>query len=310
MLTQWFPGLLNPYYRRYAAISGCVLLAIGAILALLRATKHWNASGVQKTWVAYQSWLIMLPLAFLVLGLGREAFIFGVGVLSIAIVKEFALATGLYRDWAFMIAVYAGIGGLFWAVVINWYGLFVAMPVYGIVLLFMIPLLRNEYEGMIQRVGLSTIALIYLGWFLAHLAFLANHPQWYAYVPFLILGTEFNDVAAFLTGKFFGKHPFISKISPNKTVEGTVGSLALISAYVWVLRSWLPGFNAPLLLLTVAILWIGGTFGDLVISMVKRDIGIKDMGRLIPGHGGVLDRVDSLLFTSPLFFHMVNHYVR
>jgi phosphatidate cytidylyltransferase len=163
---------------------------------------------------------------------------------------------------------------------------------------------------MIQKVALSTIAVIYFGWFPAHLGFLGERPDRYAYLLFVIIGTELNDAAAYLFGKLFGKHLLISNISPKKTVEGTVGALAVTSAYVLFAGRWLPGFGPLPLVLSIILLWIGGTLGDLVISFVKRDVGIKDMGALIPGHGGLLDRVDSLLFVAPLYFHMVAHYVR
>lgn len=309
MLT-WLPGLADLAYQRYGVVVGGLLLVFGAILLVLRLTPAWSSPGVQKTWIAYRSWLIMAPVIFLTLALGRATFISAVCLLSLGVVKEFARATGLYQDWGFTCTVYAGVLGCFSAVFTRWYGLFVAMPVYAIVVLFMLPSFRNAYAGMIQKVGLSTIALIYLGWFPAHLAYLANHPHGYAYLLFLILGTELNDASAYVTGKLFGRRKMIPNISPRKTVEGALGSLAVICMYVWGTRAWLPGFSPLMLGVSVLILWIGGTMGDLAMSFVKRDIGIKDMGTLIPGHGGLLDRVDSLMLTAPLFFHAVNYYVK
>lgn len=309
-MSAWLPGLADPGYRHFGSVAGGLLLVFGAVLLALRITPLWSSPGIQKTWIAYRSWLVMVPVSFLALGLGRGAFIGAVCLLSLGVIKEFARATGLYQDWGFTITVYVTVVGFFSAVFTHWYGLFVAMPVYAVVVIFMLPSFRNAYAGMIQKVGLSTIALIYLGWFPAHLAYLMNHPHGYAYILFLILGTELNDASAFLTGKLFGRRKMIPNISPGKTVEGALGSLAAICIYVWSVRQWLPGFSPQMLGLSVLILWIGGTMGDLAISFVKRDIGIKDMGRLIPGHGGLLDRVDSLMLTSPLFFHAVNHYVK
>lgn len=308
-MTRWLPGWADPYYRNYFWLVTGVLVLVGVILLCLRFFSRTRGAA-EKVWLSFSPWLIMAPVIFLAIGLGREAFIGSLLVLSIFSVKEFARATGLYEDWGFVIAVYAGIVGFYAAVAVKWYGLFVAMPAYAIVILLMIPALRNEYKGMIQKVGLSTMALIYLGWFPSHLAFIGDHKYGYAYLLFLIIGTELNDASAYLTGKIFGKQPLISKISPKKTVEGALGSLATISLYVWLTHLWLPGFNLFLLTLSVIIIWIGGTMGDLVMSFVKRDIGIKDMGTMIPGHGGLLDRVDSLIFVSPLFFHMINHYIK
>lgn len=304
----WFPGLSDPFYVRYASAVGGLLAVFGLLLGVLRLLPR-TREAARGPWVAYRSWLFMAPAVLLALGLGPTVFILGMGLLSILFVKEFAQATGLYADWGFVGTLYGGILFFYFLAFVKWYGMFMAMPVYAIAAIYMLPAARNEYEGMLQKVGLSTVALLYLGWFPAHLAFLANHPQRYAYILFLVLGTELNDASAFLSGKLFGKHPLVSRISPKKTIEGTLGALAATVAYVWVARPWLPGFTTPMLLLSVLILWIGGTMGDLVISFVKRDVGIKDMGTLIPGHGGLLDRVDSLIFTAPLFFHMVRYFL-
>jgi phosphatidate cytidylyltransferase len=123
-----------------------------------------------------------------------------------------------------------------------------------------------------------------------------------------VLATEINDVAAFTFGKLFGKHPLRSNISPKKTWEGAMGALAVSMLLPWLLRFSFPHFGTIQLLLTGLIIGVGGQFGDLAVSVIKRDIGIKDMGAAIPGHGGVLDRIDSLVYSVPLFFHMAGYF--
>ena len=308
-MINWLPGWTDLYFRSYFCLVVSLLMVAAIILILMKIIPKTKPAA-DKVWVSFSPWFIMAPVVFLVLGLGTKALIISLLILSIACVKEFTRATGLYEDWGFIVAIYAGLIGIYAAAFVKWYGLFVAMPVYAIVVILMIPARRNDYKNMIQKIGLSTIALIYLGWFPAHLAFLSYHTYGLAYLLFLIIGTELNDAAAYMTGKMFGKNPLASHISPKKTVEGALGSLIITSLYVYFVRQWLPGFTAFPLVLSVIILWIGGTMGDLVMSCIKRDIGIKDMGALIPGHGGLLDRVDSLIFVSPLFFHMVSHYVK
>ena len=306
---NWFPGWSDIYFRNYFWLVASIIIVAAVILGFMKIFPQ-TRSASEKVWVSFSPWFIMAPIIFLVLGLGTKALIISLLILSIACVKEFTRATGLYEDWGFIIAIYAGLIGLYLAALVKWYGLFVAMPVYAIVVILMIPARRNDYKNMIQKIGLSTIALIYLGWFPAHLAFLSYHTFGLAYLLFLVVGTELNDAAAYTAGKIFGKSPLVSNISPRKTVEGALGSLVITSLYVYCARQWLPGFSTFPLILSVILLWVGGTMGDLVMSGIKRDIGIKDMGALIPGHGGLLDRVDSLIFVSPLFFHMVSHYVK
>ena len=97
-------------------------------------------------------------------------------------------------------------------------------------------------------------------------------------------------------------------MSPGKTLEGALGALAFSLALPWLCWFSFPHFGTLQLVLTGLIVGIGGQLGDLAISVIKRDLGVKDMGALIPGHGGILDRVDSLIYTAPLFLHMVDFF--
>jgi phosphatidate cytidylyltransferase len=115
-------------------------------------------------------------------------------------------------------------------------------------------------------------------------------------------------VAAFTCGKAFGRHRLRSNISPNKTWEGAIGAVAVSLALPWLLHFSFPQFGPWQCLLTGLIFGIGGQLGDLSISLIKRDVGVKDMGAAIRGHGGVLDRIDSLIYVAPLFFHMTRFF--
>ncbi len=211
-------------------------------------------------------------------------------------------------------AVYAGIIAVGTASLIShprgeeqghgWYGLFIALPVFAISLILFIPILRNRVQGELQRLSLATLGFIYIGWMFGHLGFLANSTHAYGYLLYLIFATELNDVAAFTFGKVFGRHPLRSEISPKKTWEGALGALAVSMVLPWLLHFSFPHFGCGQLILAGLIVGIGGQLGDLSISVIKRDIGVKDMGAVIPGHGGIMDRIDSLIFVAPLFLHM------
>ncbi|MDH3592215.1 MAG: CDP-archaeol synthase, partial [Planctomycetota bacterium] len=129
------------------------------------------------------------------------------------------------------------------------------------------------------------------------------------WVLFLVLLTESHDIAQALWGRRFGKHKLIPHISPGKTWEGlilgtlTTLTLAVLLAPVLTPLSASGRFARPLL--GGLLIAVGGLFGDLTMSAVKRDVGVKDSGTLIPGQGGLLDRIDSLTFTAPMFFYFV-----
>jgi len=184
----------------------------------------------------------------------------------------------------------------------------VALPAFVIAVILMVPIVRNRSEGQLQMMALAIVGFIYIGWMFGHLSFLANARNAYGYLLFLIFAVELNDVAAFTFGRLFGRHPLRSRISPGKTWEGSLGAAAVSMALPWLLWFSLPAFTPRELILTGLIVGIDGQMGDLSISVIKRDIGIKDTGAMLRGHGGVLDRLDSLIYTAPLFFHMAGYF--
>lgn len=308
-------ALHSEIFRTYVFIVAGVLVVAGLVLSLLKWGFKKNMASI---WATYQSWLIMSPIALGCLFAGRIPVIVFFCLLAALGFKEFARATGLYRDWWMTGAVYLGIVAVGVTSLIRqphgdepgdgWYGLFIVMPVYVIALILLVPIVRNRVEMQLQSMSLAILGFIYIGWMFGHLSFFANANNAYGYLLYLVFATEMNDVAAFTFGKLFGKHPFRSNISPKKTWEGAIGALAVSLALPWVLRFSFPEFGTTQLVLTGLIVGVGGQFGDLAISVIKRDIGIKDMGAGIPGHGGILDRIDSLIYVAPLFFHMAGYF--
>lgn len=258
----------------------------------------------------------MAPLATLVVLLGRTSIICGVFVLSLMAYREFARATGLHRHFLMMATVNLGIVAVFVLTLISdprtpfhgWYGLFMALPAFITGLILTVPVFLNSAKGQLQSVALAITGFLYFGWMFGHLGFLANRNLGPGVFFFLLISVELTDISAFLCGKMFGRTKLRNRISPNKTLEGALGALGVAMLLPWIFRFSLPSFQPLHLILTGLIVGIGGQLGDLSISFIKRDLGIKDMGSLIPGHGGVLDRIDSMIFVVPLFFHMTRWF--
>jgi phosphatidate cytidylyltransferase len=122
---------------------------------------------------------------------------------------------------------------------------------------------------------------------------------------YLVFLTQANDVAQFLWGKSLGKNKIVPSVSPNKTWEGFLGGVGTTTVLAALLSGLLTPLSVPQSLLAGILIATAGFVGDVTISAVKRDIGVKDSGSLLPGHGGIMDRIDSLTYTAPLFFHFI-----
>jgi phosphatidate cytidylyltransferase len=306
--------LSSPILRIYLAIAAGLLLFAGTAIVLLKFVFKKNA---EHAWHAFRGWLIMIPLVVGAVLLGRSATIVFFGLVALGGLTEFARATGLYRDWFITGWVYLGIAAMTVVTLIpppgeagpGWYGMFMALPVYVVAGILIMPILRDRTKGQLQLIALGIVGFLYVGWMFGHLALLANGHNSTGYILFLLFSVPLCDVAAFTFGKMFGRHKMRPNISPNKTWQGSFGAFAVGMALPWIFRFSLVGFGTRELILAGVIVGIGSQLGDLSISVIKRDIGIKDMGSLIEGHGGVLDRIDSLIYVAPLFFHMTRYFV-
>ena len=305
-------ALQSDVFLTYVYIIGGLVGFAGLALAILTAA----GKNVTSVWKTYRGWLVMVPLVLGMIFLGRTAIIVGVALLALFGFKEFARATGLYDDWWLTGLVYLGIAMLAVASFVTdprldrpgWYGLFMSLPTYVVGAVLLVPILRNRAKGQLRQVALAILGFVYFGWMFSHLGFLANTEYAYGYILFLIFAVEINDIAAFTSGKLFGKHKLRENISPNKTIEGSIGAICISLLIPWLLWFSFPHFGIWDLIVTGLIVGVGGQLGDLVISYIKRDIGIKDMSAAIPGHGGFLDRFDSLILVGPAVFHYVGYF--
>jgi phosphatidate cytidylyltransferase len=267
----------------------------------------------RELWLRTASWCLLLPLMMGPVLLGREWVIAAVTLLGLACLREFDRATGLFRERLVAAIVVAGILAVNFAALDHWYGFFVALwPLtVGVIIVGTIP--RDRPAGYVQRTALGVFAYMLFGAGLAHLSFMANEPGYRPILLMLLTTVALSDVAAFTFGKLVGGPKLLPATSPNKSISGAVGALCVTTILVAVLSSFIFA-GTPLaqwhwLLLLGVIVGVGAQAGDLMLSSIKRDIGIKDMGTILPGHGGVLDRFNSLLLVAPAAFHFIQFFV-
>ncbi len=262
-----------------------------------------------------QSWWWMIGILFACMSLGTQYTIILFAFISFLALKEFlSIVPTRQADRRIIFWAYLSIPLQYYFVSIQWYGMFIIfIPIYIFLFLPMRMVLTGETKGFIRAAGVMHWAIMLTVFCLSHIAYLLVLPEKnidagnIGLVIFLIFMTQFNDVCQYIWGKTLGKHPVIPKVSPNKTWEGFLGAMLTITLVAGFIGPYLTPLSIKLSLLAGLIINVSGFIGDVVVSAIKRDLEIKDSGALIPGHGGILDRFDSLIFTAPLFFHYLRY---
>jgi len=188
----------------------------------------------------------------------------------------------------------------------NWELLFIVL---ALLFLILMQFKRRNNSGVIVDISTTLFGILYVSWFFSFVIKLRYMDGGLGFLASLLLITKLGDIGAYIVGRSFGRHLLIPRISPNKTVEGAFGSLIFSLIGALISRVFL-GFGYLHLILIGAGLSILGQLGDLSESLLKRDCEVKDSGRLIPGMGGILDEIDSLLFTAPVFYFYLSSIVK
>lgn len=296
------------------AIAGLfVLLAIASLIVSVL-TRLRPERDHSELVARIRSWWVMIGMFTAAMIVSRTLSLVFLGCVSFLALKEYlSLISTRRADRRVMFWAYLAIPVQFYWVAIEWYGMFIIfVPVFMFLLLPLRMITLGETRGFLRAAGTLHWGLMTTVFSLSHAAYLLVLPaegnpvaSGAGLLFYLVFLTQFNDVAQYVWGKSFGRHKAIPAISPNKTWEGLVGGVVTTTVAGWLMAPYLTpltGWQAPAAGLLIG---LAGFIGDATISAVKRDIGVKDTSTFIPGHGGVLDRVDSLTYTAPLFFHYV-----
>ncbi len=291
---------------------GAVLLLTPLIVEMLKWAGRIDDGLRKELHRRLFSWLFIVPAIAIPVLLGPGCTILAIAILSLLCYREFARATGFFRNRALSATVVVAMLALTLAEYDNWYDFFVALPSLAIALIAIVALFRDEPRGYLQRTALGVLSFLLFGVCFGHLAYMANDHDYRPIMLIIIVCVEMNDVFSYITGKNFGSRKLAPNTSPGKTLGGALGGLVLTTSLFALLGHWVFQ-DGPLdswihLIAMGIIISLGGMFGDLVFSSIKRDLGIKDMGTLLPGHGGLLDRFDSLMLVSPAIFHYVGYF--
>jgi len=288
-------------------------LCIASITILILA-KYKPSSDLKELKLRVRTWWIMIIIFMMAISLGPVVSLFFFATLSFLALREFlSLIPTRHVDRPVLMWLYLTIPiQYFWIINGNYEIFIIFIPLVALFCLSTSMVLVGDTHNFINAVSTLNWGLMLTVFCLGHVGFLlvitseGNLGACNAgLVLFLVFLTELNDIAQYIFGKLIGQFKKIVKVSPRKTAEGLFGGLVTTTLMAVIISPWLTSFNHLESLISGLLIGIFGFLGDVTISAIKRDLGIKDTGRLLPGHGGVLDRVDSLIFTAPVFFHFV-----
>ncbi|MCZ4306720.1 phosphatidate cytidylyltransferase [Zoogloeaceae bacterium G21618-S1] len=304
-------------FNVFAAVFAALALSSG-IAAVLKWRLAPGASSavIDNLNARINAWWWMVGVLAVAFWIGEGGIIALFAVISFQALREYISLTHTRRGdhralaWCFFFFLPAQ----YVLIASHWYGLFsILIPVYAFLLLPISATLGSDAERFLERAAKVQWGLMICVYCISHVpalltleipGFEGHNAQ---LIFFLVLTVQSSDVFQYVWGKLFGKRKLAPAISPSKTLEGLVGGV-LTSTALGAALFWMTPFTAWQAALVALTINIVGFFGGFVLSAIKRDRGVKDWGTLIEGHGGMLDRVDSISFSAPIFFHIVRYW--
>lgn len=281
------------------------------------AWKHKGQSSpvIQNLNERINAWWVMVALIGLAFVGGKTGVILLFALCSFAALKEFTTVTSAETQdrWATLAAFFIVLPLQYAFIWAGWYGLYsIFIPVYAFLLMPMLAAIGGRTDRYLIRIAQSQWALMICVFCASHVPALLTlsipgyEGRGILLIAYLIIVVQISDVLQYIWGKLTGKTLIAPSLSPSKTVEGTVGgilSATAVGALLWWITPFTPWQSACMSLAITTMGFLGG----LVLSAIKRDRGVKDWGTLIAGHGGFIDRMDSVLFAAPVFFHLTRY---
>lgn len=293
------------------------LLAVASLIGFILSRRVAGDAGretVRNLNARIKAWWGMVAVFALAFTFGKTVTLVLFALISFYCLREFISLTPTRPSdhRALAAAFYLFIPLQYWLIGIEWLTMLtIAIPVYAFLLLPVLSLQKGEVEEFLTRTAKIQWGLMLAVFCISHAPALLilNIPRYnnFLLLFFLVTVVQLSDVMQYVFGKLFGRHKLAPRISPSKTIEGLIGgglSATAIGAALFWITPFSPLEAAGLALVIV----VAGLLGGLVLSAVKRSLGAKDWGTMIQGHGGALDRMDSVTFAAPLFFHLVNYF--
>ncbi len=291
----------SPVYRQTVAIVLLFIFLGAAVNFVFRKKSQYSA----VTWATIKSWLILAPLMFFFLGLRAPIPIIFLTLLAIYGSKVYFQLMGMYHQSSFVYICYVGVLGLGLSSHFGSLTFYNEMPMFVLGLSCLVPLFRREYRDMIQHISLTLLGFIFLGWSFMHLALILNFENGLYQVMYLIILTEFCDTTNLAISRYFKGPKIISEINKKRSWNSTLVAILITLALAYGMRYLLPDGSEKYWLATGLIASFGGVVGDMVMTVVRRDAGVKIVSGFVLGRGDFLNRVDRLIFVAPIYYFIM-----
>ncbi|MDX8431125.1 MAG: phosphatidate cytidylyltransferase [Candidatus Algichlamydia australiensis] len=305
--TNFFPLLTPPVFWTFLSLVG--LLLTFQIFAWLFPTKKF--SDLKKRLIAW--WIIFGVFALLFLTRNWCITLFWMGISYLALKEYFQAVPKLSEHKRVRLWLYLSLPIQYLLILTNSFiGFLIFIPVYVYLCIPVRMIIAGTPKEFLHSIGTMFWGIMMMGYSLSYIAFLSTYSTQMQFeagplglVLYLLILTEINDASQYIWGKLFGKRKIVPLISPKKTYEGCFGGILTTIIFAALLSPFLTPTHFGFATFVGILVGVGGFLGDVTMSALKRDVQIKDFGRLLPGHGGLLDRIDSLIFTAPLFFYLI-----
>lgn len=293
--------LHDPLFKKVIII---VLSFLGVVGALIFPIRKKNTH-LTAAWASIQSWILFAPVLFLVIALGSYWPLLGVTFISLLCAKEFFQITGMYHKSVFVWLTYFLITFLAYCVYRDHLLLYEIAPMIFLGVISLVPIVLNDAKKMLQYIALSLLCSIFVGWAFMHTAWILKYPLGAFFLFYIILLSELCDNVALAVSRLIGKKKIADRIVANRTVEGLIASFGLTLVAAYFLRVILPQSHMEYWWVFGLIAALVGSLGDLILAVIRRDLGVRDYGIFIIGRGGVLDRMDRLIFVAPIYYYVL-----
>ena len=306
-------NMQQKFYWLFGGIGA--LLAIASIVGWLLQRRAPDSATIANLTARVRAWWVMVAVLAVCFLLGRTATIVLFAIASLFALREFVTLTPTRPGdhLPLVVCFYILLPVQYLLIFDDWYNLFaIFLPVYGFLLLPVLTASDGDTEQFLERVTKLQWGLMITVYCVSYVPALLllqipHYSDNLLLVIYLLLVVQISDVLQYVFGKLFGKHKIAPHVSPSKTVEGFVvggASATAVGAALWWITPFTPLQAAGL----AAVIVLAGFLGGLALSAVKRSLGAKDWGSMIEGHGGMLDRLDSVSFAAPVFFHLTRYF--